>query len=355
MASRSQKLVALLGITALLLGAACSGDEEEPAPPEEVAETPLPDPICALSGAEGTDAQLDRPAVAVKIENSPAAYPLSGLDDAEVVFEELVEGGLTRFMAIYHCTDSKKAGPVRSARVVDPPIMSPITRILAAAGGNKPVRKALDKANIITIDEDTPGNSLRRISRPGISSEHTLYANTELVRKVGQKKYEEAPGVGLFKFGDLPSGGNKAKSVTLFFSQSRPIEYRWSGDAWKRSEAGQPFTVEGGEQIAVDNLIVEFHKVNYSKTIVDVAGNPSIEIVDPIGQGSALVFRDGRVFEATWSRKAITDRVVYEFEGEEIALAEGTTWVALLPNAKGEVKGSFEVKPALKKKGSKKS
>ena len=346
----NSRLLALVLAGTLVFGAACSGNEEAAPETNDTAAAPEPDPICPLSGADASPGDIERPAVAVKIENSPAAYPLSGLDDAEVVFEELVEGGLTRFMAIYHCTDTKKAGPVRSARVVDPPIMSPITRILAAAGGNAIVRKELDKAKIVTIDEDTAGNALRRIDRPGITSEHTLYGNTATIRKVGAEKFDDTPQEGIFKFGDVPDGGSKAKSVTMFFSPARPIVYQWSGDAWKRSESGSPFTVEGGEQIAVDNVIIELHRINYSKTIVDPAGNPSIEIADPVGKGEALVFRDGQVFEATWSRKAITDRVVYTGEnGEEIPLAEGTTWVALLPNDKGQVKGSFEIKPSPKK------
>lgn len=348
---RRRKLVAALGAL-LILGVACSNDP----PPEtrEVAETPEPDPICPLNGSEASTDVIERPAVAVKIENSPAAYPLSGLDDAEIVFEELVEGGMTRFMAIYHCTDTKKAGPVRSARIVDPPIMSPITRILAAAGGNAIVRRALDKANIITIDENTPGNALRRIDRVGISSEHTLYGNTEAIRTVGAKEFDDQPPAGVFKFGDVPPDGRTANTVTLYFSQADPIVYKWTGGAWDRSQHGEPFQVEGGK-ISVDNVIIELHTINYSRKIVDPAGNPSIEIADPVGSGDALVFRDGQVFEATWSRKAITDRVVYKAaDGEEMALSEGTTWVALLPNDKGEVKGSYEIKPSPKKKKKKK-
>lgn len=343
MASSKRLLGALLA-GLVLFGAACSNDDTEPEIPA-VAESPEPEPICPLSGADAPATKVTQPAVAVKIENSPAAYPLSGLHDAEVVYEELVEGGLTRFMAIYHCTDTAKAGPVRSARVVDPPIMSPITRILGAAGGNAIVRKELDKAKVVVVDENTPGGALRRISRPGITLEHTLYGNTSKIRKVGSEKYDDPPQEGIFLFGDAPAGGEKAKSVTLFFSRANPIRYTWKNDAWERSQLGTAFQVEGGT-IKVDNVIVEFHKIDYSRKIVDPAGNPSIEIVDPVGKGHALVFRDGRVFEATWSRKAITDRVVYTTkDGDEIALAEGTTWVALLPNDKGEVKGSFEIRP----------
>jgi hypothetical protein len=337
----------------MVAGVACSSDEPE-IEDDVVAATPEPDPICPLTGASPTGDEADRPAIAMKVENSPDAYPLSGLEDAEVVFEELVEGGMTRFMAIYHCTDSKKVGPVRSARVVDPPIMSPFTLILGAAGGNALVRKELDKGNIVVVDEDTKDGALRRIARPGISSEHTLYGDTEKVREVGSKKFDDLPQAGLFKFGDLPSGGKPAKSVTLFFSQADPIVYKWSGSGWDRSQHGAPLPLEGGK-ISPDNFIIELHTVNYSKKIVDPVGNPSIEIADPVGSGKALVFRDGKVFDATWSRKAVTDRVVYETKGgEEIALAEGTTWIALLPNPKGQVKGSFQITPSPKK-GSKKN
>ncbi|MBW3595375.1 MAG: DUF3048 domain-containing protein [Actinobacteria bacterium] len=347
--SRAKRFLAAALGTVLVFGAACTGGDSDDAGTTETAAAPEADPVCPLSGADTSRRVVERPAVAVKIENSPAAYPLSGLDDAEVVFEELVEGGLTRFMAIYHCTDTKKAGPVRSARVVDPPIMTPITRILAAAGGNEIVRKELAKAKIVTIDEDTPGGALRRISRPGITMEHTLYGNTVTIRKVGAERFEQAPPEEIFRFGDVPSGGDKARSVTLFFSQGDPIVYEWNNDEWTRSQHGQPFRVEGG-LIEVDNVIVELHRINYSKTIVDPAGNPSIEIADPVGEGEALVFRDGRVFKGTWSRKAVTDRVVYTGpDGEEIPLARGTTWIALLPNTKGEVKGSYAIKPSPKK------
>ncbi|MGI8708323.1 MAG: DUF3048 domain-containing protein, partial [Actinomycetota bacterium] len=110
---------------------------------------------CPLNGEEPDDeAILDRPAVAVKIENASVAYPLSGLEKADVVYEEAVEGGVTRFMAIYHCADAAKAGPVRSARAVDPAIMIPTTKILAFSGANEPVMQALGDSEVVIVDED---------------------------------------------------------------------------------------------------------------------------------------------------------------------------------------------------------
>ncbi|HEV3471905.1 MAG TPA: DUF3048 domain-containing protein, partial [Actinomycetota bacterium] len=124
-------------LAAFLLFGACSDDDPSP-PAAAPSPTEVPTatkPRCPLTGKEprrGID--LDRPAVAVKIENSPQARPQHGLENADLVFEEIVEGGITRFMAIYHCGSSKDAGPVRSARFDDPKLARPFTRVLAFSG-----------------------------------------------------------------------------------------------------------------------------------------------------------------------------------------------------------------------------
>lgn len=331
-------------VAGLLILGACSGGDDRPAPESGVAAvpTPTPAPKCPLSGVEpSTPKVLERPAVAVKIENNPDAYPLSGLEEAEVVYEELVEGGQTRFMAIYHCSDASKAGPIRSSRQVDPAIMIPVSRILAAAGGNDIVRNFIEKAGVALIDEDDAGDGMQRIPRAGISMEHTLYGDTKVLRKIGSKEYRKPPPESVFLFGELPQKSRKARSVEVQFSSQVIVAYKWARDKWLRSDRGAPLTAESGMQIGVDNLIIEEHTVNNSRTIVDVAGNPSIEIADVTGSGRALVFRDGRVIVGRWVREDPNDRVVYETKkGDEIPLTPGTTWVELVPNKKGELKGN---------------
>jgi Protein of unknown function (DUF3048) N-terminal domain/Protein of unknown function (DUF3048) C-terminal domain len=298
---------------------------------------------CPLTGEEPrSDKALDRAAVAIKVENAAVAYPLSGLEDADIVFEEAVEGGITRFLAVYHCNDTSKAGPVRSARLVDPAIMTPLTRVLAFSGANNPVMQALKKADVVAIQESEAGSAMQRIARAGISSEHTLYADSAKVRKVAAKRFSDPPEEGSYSFGDVPQGAKRATSVSISFSGATTIDYEWRDGRWLRSQNGAPFEAESGGQIAVDNVLIEEHEVNFSDTIVDVAGNPSVEIADVTGSGRAALFRNGRVIKGRWVRESVDDPVRFETRsGDDMVLQFGTTWVHLVPNGKGDVKGSF--------------
>lgn len=308
--------------------------------PAEIVRDITEDPRCPLTDrAPRSESALDRPAIAVKIENNPVAYPLSGLEDAEVVYEELVEGGITRFMAIYHCTDAQKAGPVRSARVVDPAIVKPFTRILAFAGANDIVQETLDEAELVELNEGDRG--FERVPREGITSEHTLYVNTRAARRAGQKDFDDAPG-DLFTFGDLPAGGRRARTISIEFSAAATVTYEWREGRWFRSDGGSPLLDETGTQIAADNVVVEEHDIALSKEIVDTAGNPSVEITDETGSGRAVLFRDGKAFPGTWTREGSDDVAVFETKnGDVMQFKRGTIWIELVPSQRGEVKGSF--------------
>jgi hypothetical protein len=302
--------------------------------------------VCPMSGDEPPNSdEIERPAVAIKVENAQVAYPLSGLQDAELVYEELVEGGVTRFMVMYHCNDSKQVGPVRSARVVDPAIMIPKTRILAYSGQNKPVLDALEEADIVRIDESNSKGSMERVPREGLTAEHTLYADSAKVRDVGSDDFDEQPPDDLFKFGDLEGDTGNAETVLINFSALTNIKYVFAGGSYERFQPLEQEFVDAtsGDPIEVDNVLIEEHEIKNSETIVDVNGNPSTEIVDETGSGRAFLFRDGKVIEGTWSRKNIDEQPTYETkDGDEMVFKEGNIWVHLVPSKKGEIKGSFK-------------
>ena len=313
------------------------GEEPEPEEPE-----PEPEPLLCLGGRRPDDVRLKRPAVAIKVENAPVAWPVSGLEKAEIVYEELVEGGVTRFMAIYHCTDAPKVGPVRSARVVDPAIMKPYTRILGAAGANAIVQRALDKARVISINEERAGSAMRRVYRPGLASEHTLYGSTKGLRKIGRQRFDKPPPQGVFSYGPLKSKGRRLRTVSMSFGDITQVVYRWSEGKWRRFEDGAPFLDGTGRQIAVDNVLIERHRINYSKGVVDVAGTPSTEIADTTGSGAAFLLRDHRLIRGKWARKSVTKPATFKtLKGKEMVLHRGKTWIELLPTRKGQAKGSL--------------
>lgn len=335
---RNRYLAALFA--AALLASACSGSASEPQADEVVpSPSPTEEPTCPLTGQGPVGAvDLARPAIGLKIENSPESRPQTGLEAADVVFEEVVEGGVTRFLAIYHCGKAVKAGPVRSARFDDANIGGPFTRLLAFSGANGIVKAHLQEEGMILLEEGSEG--LFR-DPPGATSVHALFAHTERLRKAARKA-KLAPPDDVFAFADeVTQESKKARLVTINFTERNMIEYRWEAGSWARYEAGAPFMTAAGPQIAVPNLLIQKVDVNNSSTIVDIAGNPS-PLITLQGSNKALLFRDGRVVKGTWTISKEGKAPTYATRaGEPMEFAPGPIWIALVPSGKGTVEGSF--------------
>jgi DUF3048 family protein len=342
--SKTGRLGAAL-VTLLLLSAACSGDD---AP--EVAATPIatptptptpPETTCPLTGKDpehGVD--ITRAAIAIKVEDSPEARPQSGLEHADLVFEEIVEGGITRFMAIFHCGDAPKVGPVRSARFDDPKIGKPFTKLLIYSGANSIVQGELEDRKMLAFEENEISGSALFRDPPGSTSVHSLFANTKEIRKLPAAKRTRPP-ERIFEFGLVDEGAKKARSVSLNFTAGNTIEWRWQGNSWRRFEAGAPFFVGTGDQIAVPNVLVQEVEVDNSCCIRDVAGNPSPDIKLE-GSGRALLFRDGKVIKGRWTISSRRDAPVFETKsGDPLVFAPGPIWVELVPSKAGDVKGAI--------------
>jgi hypothetical protein len=334
----------LAGLALAVALGACSGAERKISRQTLVSE-PEPAPrLCPLTGEPpppGVD--LARPAIAVKVENVPEARPQSGLERADLVYEEIVEGGITRFMAIYHCGDSDRVGPVRSARFDDPKVAKPYTRVLAFSGSNRIVERELDRRNMVALTElDTAGDAFFRVP-PGNRDIHSLFADVSKLRAAvkGRKLRPPRPG---FRFGPVPAGATRARSAVVAFRASNEIRYRYADGLWKRWEAGEPFRTRSGRQIAVPNVLIQLVEVNNSKTIVDPAGNPSPDIVLR-GRGRALLLRDGRVIKGTWRiPKDGAATTLRTRRGEAFRFARGPIWIELVPSKKGDVKGSVAIR-----------
>lgn len=286
-----------------------------------------------LTGLQVTDpATATRPALTVKIENSPAARPQAGLDAADVVFEAVVEGGQTRFLAMFQSADSDSVGPVRSVRPSDPAIVSPFGGIVAYSGGIQRFVDAMQATGLRNFDETTAGNAFRR--RSDKVAPHNLYTSTPALYGKVSGGAPPPPFATFLKPGQAfaPPGATPVSHITLAVGSSTTADYDWdaSSGTWKRFTDGRPHTVEGGGQLAATTVIVQY--VPYEQTgEVDTTGAPVSE-GKVVGTGNAVVFANGLRVDARWSKPNATAMTTWtDASGNPLALPAGHTWVEL-PN-----------------------
>jgi hypothetical protein len=327
-------------VVAMLAVLAFTGNAPEPLQNLVDEVTGKPEP-CPLTGElrKGGRGALARPLLAVKVENTDEAFPLAGLERADVIYEEPVEGSITRFAALFQCRDAARVGPVRSARTTDPKILSQLSDepLLAYSGANPKVAADLEEAGVVSLTETSAGDAYTRDGAR--SAPHNLFVSTKKLYRIAQETdvdFSSLPEA-IFPFDEeVPTPSRPRTSASVSFSPSNVVGWTWSDDRWVRQLDGEPMLAENGTPIAVDNVVIQEVVVTDSD-IVDVAGFPSPD-VKLIGEGRAWILRDGRLVTGRWRRASPGDVTVFETKGgEEIALAPGTTFVQLVPKDEGEV------------------
>ena len=271
------------------------------------------------------DVAATRSSLGVKIENTPEARPQSGLDQADVVYEEVVEGGITRFWAIFSSAAPENVGPVRSVRSMDPNIILPLGGVVAFSGGT-PDNVALVRATgLVTVDEGNAGDAFfRETSR---QAPHNLYARTALLWERGGTPVPPEP---LFEYVNEGTEftGEPTASFHVHLQAGYDVAYVWDagrGRGWSRFTQGiEPFLASTGSrtpvQVAPTNVIVQF--VPYGS---GADGNL-------IGTGEAWVFSNGQLVKGTWTKLYPPAATVFtDAAGKAIALTPGRTWVELAP------------------------
>ena len=290
---------------------------------------------CPLTGVEPASGKVpDRPALAIKVENLPDARPQAGIEGADVVYEEPVEGGITRFIVLFQCHDSKRVGPVRSARFTDVDILPQYgtQTLFGFAGGAPPVEQRIQDSGLNDVNFQQPKAEQAYLRDPNREAPHDLYTSTGGLYRAGGT--DGGKPVEVLQFSDdLPATAKKAKAVELDFSPTADVfwTYAKGRDLWVRSYDTGPADLEIGHPITARNVVVQVITLK-DTGIVDAAGNPSPEVV-ATGTGKCLVFRGGKVVRGTWSRPKLSDLTTYtDNKGDEIELAPGTTWIELLPD-----------------------
>ncbi|MBY3555789.1 DUF3048 domain-containing protein [Modestobacter lapidis] len=282
-----------------------------------------------------------RPALAVKIENSVDARPQTGLNAADVVWEEVVEGGITRYVAVYHSAVPPEIGPVRSIRPMDPAIAAPLRGLFAFSGGQRPYVDAVAAAGLQVISHDAGAAGFHRISSR--RAPHNVYADPAALWAQADPGHfaPPAPQFDYAEAGAQPTavtGGAPAAAVQLMLSRSSRPVWTWSApDArWVRAEGATPAVEADGTPLRAANVVVLRVDI-VSTAATDPAGNPVPETV-LVGSGEALVATGGSTIPGRWTKHAVGERLFLTGpDGNPVRLAAGNTWVELVPNGTGAV------------------
>ncbi len=281
---------------------------------------------------------LDRRVLAVKIDNHWDARPQSGILQADGVFEIRVEGGLTRFMPVFHDADSEMLGPIRSGRPADAAIVRPLDATLFISGGQAWVKAGIKALGVPYISDPRPG--MFRIDTR--FAPHNLYGNTTELRQVADDRgiSDDPPPVALWKFGDLPSGGEPASEISFTFSGSTKTTWTWDGSQYLRSINGDEsdwVKPDGNtERIHVD-LMVAIVGHQYTASPPSGYSGSSVPATETTGTGPAYVFADGKVVSGTWSRETATDGFTLTTDdGQDLLVPPGMPWISIVPDT-GEV------------------
>jgi Protein of unknown function (DUF3048) N-terminal domain/Protein of unknown function (DUF3048) C-terminal domain len=295
-------------------------------------------PRCPLTGAvRGKGQNNKRPALAVKIDNVSDALPQSGVNKADVVVEELVEGGLTRLMAIYECNQAGTIGPIRSARISDADVLALLHgSVLGYSGANpKDMPPIIDHSDAVLISQDANPQYFYR-SGAHIAP-HNVYSSTTKILQAGiaRKKSLKAPKP-LFSYGTIDASAKPAHTVSMTWPAAS-ASWQWSKNHWLRAQNGSADRQSDGQQLSATNVVVM--SVDIASTgLRDVAGSPSPEDVT-VGSNPVWVLRDGKLIQGTWHRPKISSGVTLrDKKGHVIKLAPGRTWVELLPKGRKPVR-----------------
>lgn len=341
MASRRFWRPALAVFVTGLLFTACATEKGIEAPevlPDETVELPefIPGPervTAPLLGKFVDSDSISGPSFAAKIDNHTNARPQFGLQQADIVFEELVEGGITRYVGVWFSDIPNRVGPVRSIRPMDPDIVSPFGGLVTYSGG---------KARFVRMMQDTPvknlihghGNASTIYRIPNRFAPHNVVAdakelakqNGDLASPVQQYGYSA-------NFSDATAqvAGKKHDKIRIIFSNARfPLwEYHADEARYYRFQEGRKDYDASENQLTATNVVTAQVKIEY-------IGNVPRTILT--GEGKAWIATGGKHIEGKWIKKSKTDPMRFvDNNGMTVRLAPGNTWIELIPT-QGSIK-----------------
>ena len=289
-------------------------------------------PVNFLTGAPGNNGPL----LAVKIDDTKEAHPQIGIADADVVYVEQVESGLTRLLALYSSYYPDEIGPVRSARISDIDLLAQYGRVaFAYSGSQTKMRPVLAEANLNNLSaERNPPSIFSRDETRTAPVNMILHPNLLIERATNKLKMElmtlqQSPWI----FGDLAKSAIGLSSAKVEFPNSR-YEVIWDSfnKCWNLAQNGNTEVTTIGKKVCIDNVIIQV--VEIQPSIYGDKFGGITPLSRTVGSGAAFLLRDGKYVNIGWQRNDPTQFTDWlEKDGQEVKIKAGKTWIFLTSTA----------------------
>ena len=342
--------VAATALCLALLTAGCGGGKKAKPKPTTTTAAPttttapaFPPGAAPLTALPGDPARVNRPALVVKIDNAPKARPQAGLNQADVVIEEKVEDGVTRFFTIFQSGDADPVGPVRSARTTDIALVTPLNRpLFAYSGTNATFQKLVTAAPLIDVGINAASGEYRR--DPGRQAPYNVFSTTSgLFRRAPAGAAAPPPQFTYRPAGQPLAAATAAPAAKLHIEFKGAhiitvVDYQWDAGAgvWRRSQDGGPHVDTANAQVSPRNVVVAF--VEYVDTGQRDQSGTAVPEAKVVGGGEAWVLTDGKVVKGRWAKTSNEAVTTFTDEaGTPIPLTPGQTWVELPPPGSGSL------------------
>ncbi|HEY0217822.1 MAG TPA: DUF3048 domain-containing protein [Cellulomonas sp.] len=341
---RGRRLAGVGAVLALLVAGCGSGGSPTPdaatiSPTLDAQKVAAPDPVVPatwpLTGVAGD--VVTRPALAVKVENTHVARPQSGLEQADVVWETIVEFDVSRFVAVFQSQVPETIGPVRSVRPMDPLIVSPLKGLLTFSGGQPGILDLVAESPVQALSHDAGVAGLARISSR--AAPHNVYADPAALWAQADADHQASPErqFGFARTAERATAvvaGTPATTLTFDLSSAAKPSWVWNGTVWERSEDGTPAMAASGVQLSAVNVVSIV--AEHPGTEFGAQNGAIVPTYTLVGSGDATIATGGRTIAVRWQKDSRDAPLrLFDADGTEALLAPGNTWVELVPAGSG--------------------
>ena len=281
----------------------------------------------SLSGRIGSDG----PILVVKIDDTPPAHPQAGLEDADVVYIEQVEGGLTRLAAVFSSKIPTVVGPVRSARISDIEILQQYGRVaFAYSGAQSKLLPVIAAANLENLGAQRQSPEIYATDPMRVAPTAMMLQAEKLMANVAAAKLPIAQSKSIgWNFGNAPETGTAIASVKVSWpANSYDATWSLSQVRWLLSQSGVPDLAASGLQLGPTTFVIQLVSITASEYHDKVGGVTPFSAT--VGTGSGYVLRQGLAIAANWNRPTGDQGTTWtDKSGKEIKFAPGQVWIAL--------------------------